>query len=405
MTTNPVKREVVQCHMDDLASFVRVREELRAIHPELIFDRFELAESETELRATHGGVRVYWIYRGEGEVFLPDGYRTKEGDGHQLPDGYAAEPIDVEFAMVLDTLLEGLETIRLEARPAIDAILSRCSGNVYIGDYANDLWKLEQAPRPWSDSPAVERAIESLWKHCPHVGFSCKQGISFERIMEGDQLVVAGGESLRVRGSFACLSIEQPSATARTVPSVMRLRYLRDSSGGCNFDFDPFRRLPLTWQMQKPGETGDGTNFVNSHVVNIAKETSPSHFHPPIATCRGKAQHEIYLVLDPSAYGLSTHGRRAQLYTWPDLQHLDRMTTHDVSPGDFIHIPPGVGHRGIDVFVNVITVPGFKPHNEYYIDADLRDYGNGVPHNDALVHLKNFECPVAQLGAGGRETS
>ena len=180
----------------------------------------------------------------------------------------------------------------------------------------------------------------------------------------------------------------------------MRLRYLRDSSGGCNFDFDPFRRLPLTWQMNQPGETGDGANFANSHVVNIAKETSPSHFHPPIATGGGKAQHEIYLVLDPGAYGLSTHGRRAQLYTWPDLQHLDRMTAYDVSPGDFIHIPPGVGHRGIDVFVNVITVPGFKPHNEYYIDADLRDLGNGVPHNDALVHLKNYECPVAQLGAG-----
>ncbi|MCC6153001.1 MAG: hypothetical protein IT367_04550 [Candidatus Hydrogenedentes bacterium] len=185
----------------------------------------------------------------------------------------------------------------------------------------------------------------------------------------------------------------------------MRLRYLRDSSGGCNFDFDPFRRLPLTWQMQQPGETGDGTNVVNSHVVNIAKETSPSHFHPPIATSGGKAQHEIYLVLNPQAYGLSTHGRRAQLYTWPDLKHLDRMTAYDVASGDFIHIPPGVGHRGIDVFVNVITVPGFKPHNEFYIDADLRDSGNGVPYNDALVHLKNYDCPVAQLGADAKSSN
>jgi hypothetical protein len=292
-----------------------------------------------------------------------------------------------------------LEAVRSEARPALDAILSRRPSNAYIGDYANDLWKLEHAPRPWSDNAETERAIASLWKYCAGAGHSRKQGDSFERIMEGDQLVVAGGESLRVRGSFACLSIEQPSATTRTAPSVMRLRYLRDSSGGCNFDFDPFRRLPLTWQMHQAGETGDGANFANSHVVNIAKETSPSHFHPPTATGGGKAQYEIYLVLDPGAYGLSTHGRRAQLYTWPDLQHLERMTAYDVAPGDFIHIPPGVGHRGIDVFVNVITVPGFKPHNEYYIDADLRDGGNGVPFNDALVHLKNYNCDVAQFGA------
>jgi len=382
--------EVSLCHMDDAPAFAAVCERLREEHPELVFGRVELVGGESELAADHGGTRVFWLYRGEGEAFLPDGYRTKEGDGHRLPDMYAAEPIDPAFAAVLAVLRAKADVLRTEARPVIDAILSRQSGAGYVGDYANDLWKLEHIERPWSGDDAVERALEALWVHCAGAGHSRKRGASFEPIMEGDQLAVGPGETLRVRGAFACLTIEKPAAGVHRVPSVMRLRYLRDSSGGCNFDFDPFRRLPLTWRMDRPGERGDGANFVNSHVVNIAKETSPSHFHPPAATGGGKPQHEFYLVLDPLAYGLSTHGRRAQLYTWPDLRRLDRMSAHDLRPGDFVHIPPGTGHRGIDVFVNVITVPGFKPHNEYYLDADLRDRGRGVPFNEGLTGIKNY---------------
>lgn len=381
--------EVSVCHMDDAPAFARVSAVLCAAHPELVFDRFEV-NGEAELRSAHGGMRIFWLYRGEGEVFLPGGYRTKEGDGNRLPDDYSPEPTDPKFAATLKTLQAGLDSIRTEARPAIEAILMRQLDDGYVGDYANDLWKLEHAPQPWSADKNIERAIESLWAHCDAAGWSRKRGGSFERIMEGDQLIAVGDEALRVRGTFACLTIEKPDEKTRHVPSVMRLRYLRDSSGGCNFDFDPFRRLPLTWRMERPGERGDGANFVNSHVVNIAKETSPSHFHPPTATGGGKPQNEIYLVLDPGAYGLSTYGRQAQLLTWPNLRELSRCVAYDLKPGDFVHIPPGIGHRGIDVFVNVLTIPGFKPHNEYYIDADLRDYGNGCVFNESLVGIKNY---------------
>jgi hypothetical protein len=393
-----MKAEVSLCHMDDAPAFAAVCDVLRSAHPELAFDRIELAGGEQELRAAHGGTRIFWVYRGEGEVFLPDGYRTKEGDGHRLPEDYAVEPMDPAFGAVLDTLAAGLNQARSEARPAIESILLRRIETGYAGDYANDLWKLEHVLRPWSADEKVERAIESLWVHCAAAGYSRKRCGSFERIMEGDQLVVTGGEALRVRGPFACLTVEKPSVKTRQVSSVMRLRYLRDSSGGCNFDFDPFRRLPLTWHMQRHGERGDGTNFVNSHVVNIAKETSPSHFHPPKATGGGKPQNEIYLVLDPSAYGLSAYGRQAQLYTWPDLRNLKRCVAHDLKHGDFVHIPPGVGHRGIDVFVNVITIPGFKPHNEYYIDADLRAADPAQEFNESLVGLKNYGRLEALIG-------
>lgn len=383
--------EIITCHMDDAAASADVCAQLRSVHTDVVFHRFELNGGEAKLHAEHGGTRIFWIYRGEGDLFLPNGYRTKEGDGNRLPDFYRPEPTVLAFAAVMNTLAANLDCVRAEARPALDAILARQTDTGYVGDFANDLWKLEHAPRPWSDDGAVERAIESLWKHCPRAGYSRKKGGSYERIMEGDQLVVSGDETLRVRGSFACLTVEKPDVRERHAPSVMRLRYLRDTSGGCNFDFDPFRRLPLTWRMERPGERGDGVNFVNSHVVNIAKETSPSHFHPPTATGGGRPQHEIYLALDPGAYGLSTHGRHAQLYTWPDLRRLDRMIHYDLKPGDFVHMPPGVGHRGIDVFVNVITLPGFKPHNEFYIDADLKSRGEGVAFNEDLAGLKNYD--------------
>jgi len=141
------------------------------------------------------------------------------------------------------------------------------------------------------------------------------------------------------------------------------------------------------------GESGDGLNWVNSHVVNIPKESSPSHFHPPrgIGASGGIPQREMYLVLDPQAYQLNTWGRRASLIVFPDLPDLRRYQEHPLHPGLFVYIPPGTGHRGLDAFVNVLTIPGFKPHNEYYLDRDLHDVaGADVPCNENLLALKNY---------------
>jgi len=124
--------------------------------------------------------------------------------------------------------------------------------------------------------------------------------------------------------------------------------------------------------------------------VNIARETSPSHFHPPSATGGGLPQTEFYLVLDPAAYNLHTYGRDASLIVFPDLRDLHTFQRIPLRPGHFVVIPPGTGHRGIDVFVNVITVPGFKPHNEYYIDREIMESGRGAPYNEDLIGLKNY---------------
>lgn len=378
--------------LDDERQFARMRELFEHEHPCLRLVLVQV-DGEGELRAEHGGMRVFWVYRGEGEVFLPQGYRTQEGDGGPLPEAYVPDPLDPGLADTLQQLKDGLPSLTLAAAVPAQAILGRLRGNAFVGDYAGDLWKLAQMPRPWSSDPQVEAALDGLFRVYRAHGYSTKQIGSFERLMQGDQLIACQGDQLRVRGRFQCLAMEHTGRKTSHVSAVRRLRYLLDTAGGCNPDFDPFRRLPLTWYMNYPGESGDGLNFVNSHVVNIPKETSPTHFHPSRPPGGGSPQSEMYLVLDPRAYQLNTSGRRASLVVFPDLRDLGRHEEHPLEPGLFLYIPPGTGHRGLDVFVNVLTIPGFKPNNEYYIDGDIRDQAEGIsPYNASLLDAKNYDC-------------
>ena len=100
----------------------------------------------------------------------------------------------------------------------------------------------------------------------------------------------------------------------------------------------------------------------------------------------------MYLVLDPTLHGLDSKGRKASILLFPDLTNLRRYEQHPLKPGDLVYTPPGVGHRGLDVFVNVLTVPGFKPHNEIYIDQEIFDRtGGDSPYNEAGLARKNYE--------------
>jgi len=380
------------CHVRDQKSWSSLTDDFHAAFPNLRLRVSEISGENTVLHTDHGGMKVYWLYSGEGEVFLPKGYRTKEGDGHPLPAEYEPDPVSAEFAEVLASLGAHVDDVVPAARGPLLDILSRQRRNAYVGDCANDLWKLEHVARPWSESAHVVDRIEYLFGVYREHGFSTKTADSFEYIMEGDQLIVAGDEEVPVRGTFGCLSLEHTGRRTSHIPTCMRLRYLRDSSGGGNVDFDPFRRLPLTWYMNLPSETGDGVNVMNSHVVNIARETSPTHFHPRVSVGGGDPQHEMYLVLNPKAYELDTYGRAASLVTYPDLQDFHHYEMYALEPGFFVFVPAGTAHRGLDVFANVITVPGFKPHNEYYVDQDILDTTHGAtPHNPDLIDLKNYE--------------
>ncbi len=380
------------CHLDDAREFLPLREFFEHDNPGLKLDLVSI-EGEAEPASGQGGMRVFWIYRGKGEVFLPRGYRTQEGDGKPLPDDYRADAVDPAFTATLAVIKTGLASLSPGALVAARAIIGRRQGASYVGDYAGELWKLDHVPRPWSSDPQVEAALRSLFTTYREHGRSTKQADSWEPVLEGDQLIVCADELLRVRGQFRCLTMENVLRRSSHVSAVRRLRYLADTAGGCNPDFDPFRRLPLTWYYNYPGESDDGLNWVNSHVVNIPQETSPAHFHPStgIGAAGGIPQREMYLTLDPAAYQLNTWGRAATLLTFPNLQDLRCYQEHPLRPGMLIYIPPGTGHRGLDVFVNVLTIPGFKPHNEYYLDRDIRDTTAGTaPCNENLLEAKNY---------------
>jgi hypothetical protein len=385
--------EVRVCRLDDEPQFAEMREFFEQENPGLRLTRVEV-DGDRVLNSEHGGMRVFWSYRGQGAVFLPRGYRTQEGDGRPLPSEYRSDPLAPAFAETLRLLRDGRSSVSPAAYVPLTAILARWKGDSFVGDYAGELWKLDHVPRPWSHDQRVETALGSLFlAHRDH-GHSTKQVDSYEPLMEGDQIVACAQEAVRVRGRFRCLAMENTARTTRHVSAVRRLRFLADTAGGCNPDFDPFRRLPLTWYYNLPDERGDGLNWVNSHVVNIPQETSPTHFHPPrgIGGTSGIPQREMYLVLDPQPYELNTWGRSASLLVFPDLRDLRRFEQHRLEPGMFIYIPPGTGHRGLDAFVNVLTIPGFKPHNEYYIDRDVRDQAGGsAPFNERLLEAKNYD--------------
>jgi len=385
------ERFAPKVHLDDAPQFARIRERFESDYPGIKLGVVE-TDGPTQLRSEHGGMRVFWIYRGQGEVHLPAGYRTQEGGPGLLPAGYVPDPIEPGFAELLKKLEDGLPAFSPRAAAHVQAILNRGKGGVFIGDFAVELWNLEHVPRSWSEDDRLEAAVTALFDVYRQAGYSTKQSGSYEPIVAGDQIVVCGDQSVPVRGRFRCLTMEKVDRAESHISTVRRLRYLVDTAGGCSFDFDPYRRLPLTWYMDRPGMQGDGLNFVNSHVVNIPRELSSTHFHPRRSLRGGLAQTEMYLVLDPRDAQVEARGREASILLFPDLRDLHRYEEYPLRPGDFVYIPPGTGHRGLDVFVNVLTVPGFKPHNEIYIDRDIRDRTGGkAPYNENGLDRKNYD--------------
>jgi hypothetical protein len=382
--------DVVVGHIEKPESLEPVFAEFDRHHPGFKIGCGYFDSDDDELTADHGGVRYIWIDEGFGEVFLEAGYRTQEGDGEKLPSVYEPDECDDENWPILQALAENLNTIHAEILPPVEGILSRISGRMLVGDIASEIWRMEATEIPraeWSTRPKVRRAFDLLLDSYSLVGWSTKQISSFERFQAGDQLAVSADEPIRVRGKFRYWWIENTTIFMTHLTTARRLRYLRDTAGGCNFAFDAFRRLPMTWysHTEMEGEP-DGVNSVNSHVVNISAESAKTHYHPATPIGDGKAQHEFYFVLDPSVYSLNTDGRKSYLYTFPDLNNLKIYAQIPLSPGTAVYIPPDTGHRGIDAFVNVVTLPGFKPHNELYIDQQIKETTGGKsPYNERMV--------------------
>ena len=342
--------------------------------------------AEGMLASEHGGVRHIWLDRGQGEVFLTEGYRTKEGDGESLVDEYHPDPLPGHVQEALSFLLGNLNSLSRGSRNVVEAILQRYRGQALVGDFANEIWQLTHVSH-WAEDAELKGALDLLAARYRDLGWQTKGSDSWEPIHAGDQLITTPEGPARTRGEFRYWWIEDLERDTTPISATRRLPYLKETSGGCNFDFDAFRKTPHTWYLSRDRSDADGDNRLNSHVVNIPEETSPTHYHPVEPIGGGKAQVELYLVLDPVAQGLDTHGREPLVVTFPDLEDLTRFDKTPLMPGSIVLIPPGVAHRGLNVFVNVVTLPGFKPDNELYIDGRIRDIaGDRAPYCEGAVH-------------------
>jgi hypothetical protein len=330
---------------------------------------------------TSDRTRYFWIESGVGDVFLPKGTRTQEGDGKPLDTDYLPDTPPRDALDALSTLEESVETFHKNIRNPIKAIVARRRGDAFVGDIAGEIWLIVESGlerEMWTSNASALQALDALVAGYRSLGWSEKTRDGWEAVQPGDQLAVTPARPLRVRGEFRAWTIEVSELTETHTSPVRRLVHLRDTAGGCNFAFDAFRRLPLTWLVNTgTRERPDGLNAVNSHVVNIAAETSQTHYHPAEPIGGGKPQSEMYLVLDPKVYGLSTYGRTPWLTTFPDLNDLTVYETTPLRPGTTVYIQPNTGHRGVDAFVNVVTLPGFKPRNEIYIDQRIKDATDG----------------------------
>lgn len=403
---------VIVAHVDDPSSWTTVQQEFAVRNSGYALGQGTVAsEIETVLDIAEGRARYCWLFAGDGEVWLPSGYRTQEGDGNSLPVQYRPDPLgrvtQEALAAVRAVTAEGALLSVVQA--PIEAILARWQegSDTFVGDIAGEVWRLLESgvpPKAWLPGMAGE-ALRWLANNSHRLGWSAKQSDSWESLTVGDQLVVTQTAPVRVRGSFRYWWIEDLERDSRDISAVRRLRYLQDTAGGCAPGFDAFRRLPLTWAATSTsigddvppiladGEP-DGVNRVNCHTLNIASELSRTHYHPLEAIGGGKPQFEMYFTLNPVGWSLGTAGRSGCLYTFPEVGRWSFSEVTELKPGTIALIPPHTGHRGCDAFVQVVTLPGFKPGNELYLDRLIRDATEGQsPHNAELAAAEHLTDP------------
>lgn len=379
---------VYRAAFDDSGALQAIDEALNHDHPG---HRFGVGHVETstglELRAPAGKVRFLWIAEGSGHVYLPGGYRTQEGDGAPLPPGYRPDPVPGEAAHHLGVLKTHASACHPRLLPHVERILSRWREPYFTGDISGDLWGIANTGVPeeaWNPGPAATAALRYLMGNGHRLGWSTKAGAgSFEPVGPGDQLIAWEDGPLLVEGRFRYwwMDVDQDPEDRERWSVARRLTYIRDTSGGCNPAFDAYRRLLTCWRTDRPE-----ANRVNSHVVHIEAATSSTHYHPAAGEAGAPGQSELYLVLDPADRGLRPAPGGAKLHVYPDLGDLARFETLALQPGDVVYIPPGTGHRGVDTFVNVLAVPGFRPQNEFGIDADIAAAaGERAPYNRDLA--------------------
>ena len=91
--------EVIVGRVDDPPSWLAAVQSFREWNPGYTLGQGAVGDTaEALLTATPGAVRYCWLFDGRGEVWLPAGYRTQEGDGARLPAAYRPDPLALRSA-------------------------------------------------------------------------------------------------------------------------------------------------------------------------------------------------------------------------------------------------------------------------------------------------------------------
>ena len=255
-------------------------------------------------------------------------------------------------------------------RVPLTAIMERWRQPVaFVGNVDGEVWRLLEsgiAPEQWLDgTPGT--ALRWLATRTETLGWSTKQEGSWEPVGIGDQLSRGcRGAAPPPRGSLRYWWIEAQERADQPglKQGVRRLRYLKDTAGGCAPGFDAFRRLPLTWHADLGAAEQDGVDGSEPGELpcpaHIGAELSRTHYHPQEPIGGGRPQFELYFALDPAQWRLGTAGRTARLYTFPTIGAWADYEVTDLTPGTIALIPADTGHRGCDVFAHIVTVPGLQ---------------------------------------------
>jgi hypothetical protein len=382
-----VARVIVARH-GDASSVARMAEAVAGANPGYRLSA-GVWDGEAEVVPEHGGVRYLWVLDGAGAVLLPAGYRTQEGDGGRLPIEYQADALPDAGVTHLAALARAVDAGEADplVRDPLSALCARRGPGGYRGDVAGDLWRLLEsglAPSQWLAGVDARRALVWLFRHGGEIGWSTKTATSWEGLRSGDQVVCTAARPVRLRDRFRYWSLEDTAATTPPCGAVRRLTWRptladrRRVEAALLPDAAP---APLP-----PGAPVDAPNRVNSHVLHVEAAQSRTHFHPGAVVGGGRPQSELYFALDPAAYDLRAPADAApRLFSFPDVDDWRQYEVTACVTGVAVFLLPDTGHRAVDLFANIVTIPGFKPGNEIYADALIRASGNGAPYNAAAI--------------------
>lgn len=205
-------------------------------------------------------------------------------------------------------------------------------------------------------------------------------------IHPGDVIILHGDDQCACEDPTQFIFLAVQVTTAPSKRGIVRIQDLEDSAGGCNPSENAFRRLQIFWDLVH-GDDPDGTNYVGCHVVWIAESSSRTHYHPVPPVRGGEPQHEMYLVLDPIQHGLSADAQQPGVWTYPKVGNWAQADFTPLKPGDILYIPPGVPHRAVDILACVIAIPGFKPHNELFLDEQIHHEAPHAPFNKGYAEI------------------